>query len=121
MRAAAIMSDVEYLGPDGGRLALAFAAGCLACFTFLSMVGGFIWKLVGKTRVDRIAELEEALKEERAHCRAMEARLVDRIQALETIILFERAGQIAQGAQLAVSEVSRDVRELKRRMENEQG
>lgn len=96
MRAAAIMSDVEYLGPDGGRLALAFAAGCLACFTFLSMVGGFIWKLVGKTRVDRI-------------------------QALETIILFERTGQIAQGAQVAISEVHRDVRDLKRRMENEQG
>jgi hypothetical protein len=114
------MSDVEYLGPDGGRLALAFAAGCLACFTFLSLAGGFIWKLIGKTRVDRITELEVALKEEREHCRAMEARLVDRIQALETIILFERSGQVAQGAQGAISELHRDVRDLKRRVENGQ-
>jgi len=120
MRVAAIMSDLEYLGPDGGRLAIAFAAGCFACFTFLSTVGGFIWKLVGKTRVDRIAELEASLAEERQHCRAMEARLVDRIQSLETIVLFGRAGDVSQGAQAAISELHRDVRDLNRRLDNGQ-
>lgn len=108
--------DVDYLGAEGGRLAMAFAAGCLACFTFMMMVGSFVWKLIGKTRTDRITELEKALEKEQVHCREMEIRLGNRIQQLEAVILFERTGQVAQNAQKAISEVHADMRELKNKI-----
>jgi hypothetical protein len=97
--------STDFLGADGGRLALAFASGCVATFGFVSLLGGFFWKIMGKTRQDRIDQLEAALKDEQARCSEMEKRLVGRIEQLETILLFEVAGNVRQGAAIAIAEL----------------
>ena len=93
------MNGIDWLGEDGGKLAGAFAAGCIAAFGFLSAVGGWLWKIVGRTRQDRIDELEKAMADDRRRCDAMEQRLVQRIQNLEGML----AGTIRQDAQRIVS------------------
>lgn len=113
MRGAVAMSDVNFFGADGGRLAMAFASGCVATFAFVSAIGGFLWKMIGRSRQDRIEELTKCLDEERARCSAMEDRLVNRIEQLETILMFEMAGNTRQKAQLAIAEIRRDY-DLKR-------
>lgn len=104
MKATATM-DTDFLGADGGRLALAFASGCVAAFTFLSLLGGFFWKIMGKTRQDRIEQLEIDLKAEKAQCAEMEKRLVGRIEQLETILLFQVVGNVRQDAAIAIAEL----------------
>lgn len=97
--------SVDFLGEEGGRLAMAFAAGCVATFTFCTAIGAFIWKFAGAVRKDRITELEAALKTEAARCAEMERRLVDRVQQLEAVLLFEVAGNVRQNATLAIAEL----------------
>ena len=97
--------SVDFLGEDGGSLAMAFAAGCAATFTFCTSIGAFIWKFAGNVRKDRVTELEEALKAESARCAEMERRLVDRVQQLESVLLFEVAGNVRQNAALAIAEL----------------
>jgi hypothetical protein len=104
------MNDVDLLGADGGRLAMAFASGCVATFAFMATVGNFMWKVVGKSR---ITELEKALADEKLRCSEMETRLGDRIAQLETVLLFETVGHVRQNAQLAISELSRKISESK--------
>lgn len=118
MRVAARM-DTDFLGADGGRLALAFASGCVAAFGFLSMLGGFFWKVMGKARQDRIDQLEIDLKSEQARCAEMEKRLVGRIEQLETILLFEVAGNVRQGAAIAIAELRSAVNQRITDAENE--
>lgn len=108
MRAATTMNEIDFFGQEGGRLAAAFAAGCVAAFAFLSSIGGFIWKIIGKTRQDRIEELSKALTKEQERYAAMEDRLVRRIEQLETILIMETAGNIRQATQLSISEIRRD-------------
>lgn len=99
----------DYLGVDGGRLAMAFASGCVATFAFTAAIGGFIWQLIGKSREYRIKDLRADLVAEKERCAEMERRLVDRIQQLETLLIFETAGNVRQGAQLAITEIRREV------------
>lgn len=101
--------STDFLGADGGRLALAFASGCVATFSFVSVLGGFFWKIMGKTRQDRIDQLEKDLKDEQARCADMEKRLVGRIEQLETILLFEVVGNVRQGAAVAIAELRASV------------
>lgn len=108
MKATTTMST-DFLGADGGRLAMAFAAGCVATFTFVSGIGAFIWKFVGQTKQDRIDEISAALKNEQDRCAEMEKRLVSRIEQLETILLFEAVGNVRQGAQIAIAELRQAV------------
>lgn len=103
------MSNVDLLGVDGGRLAMAFASGCIATFAFMAGVGGFIWKLIGKTREDRISDLEKDLADEKQRCNAMETRLTDRIAQLETILLFETVGHVRNDTQVAIAELSQRI------------
>ena len=77
----------DYLGPDGGRLGLAFAAGCIAAFGFLSLIGKFIWSMIGKAKDDEITRLKAEMEADRKRCTEMEVRLVTRIQQLEGYIL----------------------------------
>lgn len=120
MRVAAQM-DTNFLGADGGRLALAFASGCVAAFSFLSLLGGFFWKIMGKTRQDRIDQLEADLKAEQSRCAEMEKRLVSRIEQLETILLFEAVGNVCQGAAVAIAELRANVERRLHDAETESG
>lgn len=106
MRIATAMNDLDWLGQDGGRLALAFAAGCVATFGFMSAVGSFLWKMIGGQRKDRITELEAALaaertaretelSEERQHCAQQLQLLSNRIQQLETMFTMHTGIKMA--------------------------
>lgn len=100
------MSDLDWLGQDGGKLAMAFAAGCVATFGFMTAIGHFLWKLIGGHRQDRIDELKATvekqkvdhareLAEERQACALQIAALTSRIQQLETIFTMHTGIQIA--------------------------
>lgn len=104
------MTDLNFLGADGGRLAMSFASGCIATFAFMSTVGAFIWGLVGKHKQDRIDQLAADLAAEKTRCTQMENRLVSRIEQLETVLLFETVGKIRQDAQISISEIHERIR-----------
>lgn len=95
MRVATAMNDLDWLGQDGGKLAMAFAAGCVATFGFMSAVGGFLWKMIGGHRKDRITELEKALSDERTNCAAQITALTARIQQLEAIFTMHTGIRVA--------------------------
>lgn len=91
------MNDIDLLGADGGRLAMAFAAGCAACYAFLRTI------FTSPLR-QRIQELEGQLVSDRERCGEMETRLVQRIQQLEGFILAMSPGHLRQDFQKAISE-----------------
>lgn len=102
------MDDLNLLGADGGRLAAAFSAGCVATAAFMSGIGTFIWKAVGGQRQDRIAELAKDLATERANCREMEQRLIRRIEQLEMMWNVETGRHAVTTTFRAVEIESRD-------------
>lgn len=95
---------LDYTGQHGGLLAMAFAAGCVACFAFCSLVGKFMWGILGKAKDDEIARLKQVMAEDRQECRDMETRLTQRIQYLEGILLMVAPGHMRQQIQTALSE-----------------
>lgn len=112
--------SIDYLGAEGGRLSMAFAAGCVAAFAFLSLVGKFIWSKIGGAKDERIGHLERQLEKQdrdaeadRRRCADMEVRLVTRIQQLEGFILAMSPGHLRQEIQAAISEhrVREDMRD----------
>lgn len=97
-------AEIDYLGPQGGLMALAFAAGCVACFSFCAIIGRFIWAIIGRAKDDEIARIKAEAEADRDRCAAMEIRLVQRIQQLEGIILTIAPGNMRQQVQAAISE-----------------
>jgi hypothetical protein len=95
---------IDYMGPQGGALALAFAAGCVACFVFCVTIGRWIWSIIGRVKDDEIAALKNSMKEDRDRCAEMEVRLVQRIQTLEGFILSMAPPSLRQSMQIALSE-----------------
>ena len=77
------MQTIDYLGPHGGELALAFAAGCVATWVFM--------KVLYDQRIIDIKASMTAQKEQcdldRRDSAISEARLWDRIRQLETILM----------------------------------
>lgn len=104
----------DYTGQHGGLLAMAFAAGCVACFAFCSLVGKFMWSILGKAKDDEIARLKQSITDDRQECRDMEIRLVQRIQYLEGILLMVAPGHMRQQIQTALSEQRIEVDQIKR-------
>lgn len=98
-------NEIDYLGAEGGRLAMAFGSGAGAAWTFSVLVGATIWRLVEKVRQNRIAELEKSLALETERCREMESRLTNRIMVLESILLQHGGGPLRQAMQAAISEL----------------
>lgn len=98
------MADVDWLGAEGGRLAVAFATGCTACFVFCLGVGRLLWGVLGKAKDDQITQLKADMVADRAQCAEMETRLVQRIQQLEGFILAMSPGHLRQQIQAAISE-----------------
>lgn len=77
------MNAVNYLGPHGGEMALAFAAGCVATWVFMKIIYD-----------QRVIEIKAAMAIQREQCdrdrvesAQSEARLWDRIKQLETILM----------------------------------
>lgn len=98
------MQELDYTGAQGGMLAMAFAAGAMAAFSFLAVIGKFLWGVVGKAKDDQIARLEKEAEDDRRRCAAMEERLIQRIQQLEGFILAMSPGPLRQEIQRALSE-----------------
>src|SRR3546814_11845846 len=84
-----VAMDIDFLGVAGGRLAMAFAAGCAATWAFLRTT------FTAPLRT-RITELEGMVAAERKRCEAMEKRLVQRIQQLEGLFLTTSPGHSRQ-------------------------
>src|SRR3546814_4909154 len=82
-----VAMDIDFLGVEGGRLAMAFAAGCAATWAFLRTT------FTAPLRT-RITELEGMVAAERKRCGAMETRLVQRIQQLEALLLTMSPGHL---------------------------
>lgn len=105
--------DIDWLGPHGGELGLAFAGGCVAAFVFLAGIGRWLWGVIDKARGGELAAKDAEiarLREQNDHdsdrCAQMETRLVQRIQQLEGFILAmaPHGGALRQEIQLAISE-----------------
>ncbi|MDR7259890.1 hypothetical protein J2X47_004096 [Sphingomonas sp. BE270] len=78
------MHDIDYTGPQGGALALAFGAGATFATAALMTVGTFIWRVFGDARIKQL-ELERAVTAENHKLEI--AGLNNRIVQLETILL----------------------------------
>lgn len=99
---------IDYLGPHGGALSMAFGAGCAAASAFWALVGRWIWPRFEKLQdaqkhllIKRIEHLEADLEEERQICRRDMAGLQNRIVALEALL----TGNVRQQVQAAISEI----------------
>lgn len=88
--AEAALPDIDYLGAQGGSLALAFAAGCAACWAFIK---AFVTGPINKSYEKRIASLEE--QNDRCEARTLQ---------LETLLFFHGPGNLRQAMQSALSE-----------------
>src|SRR3546814_19981955 len=84
-----VAMDIDFLGVEVGRLAMAFAAGCAATWAFLRTT------FTAPLRT-RITELEGMVAAERKRSEAMETRLVQRIQKLEALLLNMSPGHLWQ-------------------------
>ncbi|WP_343518085.1 hypothetical protein [Sphingomonas sp.] len=106
--------DLDYTGPQGGLLALAFAAGCVACFAFCALIGKFLWGVLEKAKDNEIACLKASAEEDRQHCREMEERLNARIASLEGALLMGVPGHLRAQVQAALSEQRYEIDQIKR-------
>lgn len=88
--------SIDYAGPEGGRLAAAFAAGCTATYVFIR---NLVMKPAIKSCHQRINELTEDRD-----------RLLRRVDTLETILLTHGSGEIRSAIQAAISELRIEVR-----------
>src|SRR3546814_20446775 len=87
-----VAMDIDFLGVEGGRLAMAFAAGCAATWAFLRTT------FTAPLRT-RITELEGMVAAERKRCEALETRLVRRIQPLGAPLPTYSTGHLWAGFQ----------------------
>lgn len=97
----AAMSDIDFLGADGGKMAASFAAGCVATWGFLQ---GFFWRGLSKSYERRIKELE-----------ADNARCEQRQGQLEALLFFHGNDGLRDQMQAVLSEQRIEMlREFKR-------
>jgi len=97
MEAAGSRVDIDWLGADGGRLAAAFGAGCMATWGFIQMA------MIGPLK-GRVSELKDDIAELKEDCRQRDERSAQRINQLETLLLLHGPGQLRQQLQAALSE-----------------
>lgn len=103
MGAARAMSELDYFGPDGGRLAMAFGTGWAACFAIMIALGGFVWRFFGKARIE---QLEKDRAADNAKCAADLQRERERINDLELLLFMHGPGELRAAMQGAMSEQS---------------
>jgi hypothetical protein len=96
MGAATQVNELDWMGAEGGRLAAAFATGCVACWTFLQ---GFFWRGIRKSYEARIKLLEE----HNDQCNQRQLQL-------ETMLWMHGPQQLRQQMQSVVSEAHIEMR-----------
>lgn len=100
---ASAVSEIDILGADGGKMAAAFASGCVATWGFIQMI------LIGPLK-KQISDLKE-------ECERRDDRSAQRINQLETLLLLHGPGQLRQELQAALSELRADPARLRERGE----
>ncbi|WP_374139368.1 hypothetical protein [Sphingomonas sp.] len=106
------MPPIDYMGPQGGALAMAFAAGCVSTATAFVAAGAALWKWFFNPRLDELkAQLKDEREEfhkqiqmERDQCERQISQLRDRIIQLETILTQHGSPSLRQAIQAAMSE-----------------
>lgn len=91
--------QVDYAGPQGGMLAMAFAAGWAVATALWMAVAGTIWKLFLEPRIKALEAVNEDARR--------------RIEQLETILMIHPPAMAAQRIQAATSEIRVDIAEIK--------
>lgn len=91
--------QVDYAGPQGGMLAMAFAAGWAVATALWMAVAGTIWKLFLEPRIKSLEEANDDYKR--------------RIEQLETILMIHPPAATAQRVQAVASEIHVDIAELR--------
>lgn len=107
------MPPIDYMGPQGGMLAMAFAAGAVSTSALLSALAALFWRMFGDTRIKALeadikamkADHEKALFAERHRCDEEIGQLRTQIVQLQTILIANGTPNIRQAIQAAVSEV----------------
>ncbi len=97
---------IDLGGADGGSLAAAFAAGAAATWGFIR---AFISGPIAKQYEARIRLLEA----DNTQCRADMTDCRERIRDLEVLLTANGFGPLRQQVQKAVSEVRRDIKNLR--------
>lgn len=92
-----LVSSPDFLGIDGGRMALSFGAGCAAAWAFISK---FVAAPTRKALDKRIQELEES-----------HARCEERALRLETMLWMHGPQQLRQDIQRVISEEHMEMRD----------
>src|SRR3546814_16124095 len=92
-----VAMDIEFLGVEGGRLAMAFEAGYAATWAFLRTT------FPAPLRT-RITELEGIVAAARKRCEARDTRLVKRIQKLKVILPILSPGHCVPASPRGYSE-----------------
>jgi len=92
---------IDLTGPEGGRLGMAFAAGCTATWVF---VRNLVMKPAIKSCHQRIADLEKMLEQAREDYREQLAFDRARISQLETVLLTSGNQELRAAMQRALSE-----------------
>lgn len=106
------MPPIDYMGPQGGALAMAFAAGALSASGLLSGLGGLFWRMFGDKRIKALETELTNLKAAHAADRAEERRRCDheideirqQLTMFQTIVLTSGSPALRQAMQAAVSE-----------------
>lgn len=96
--------SIDYTGAHGGQLAMAFAAGWVACAAICTALGAFLWKILGKAKDEQIASLIKTIEKNEERCAETIDALSNRVQQLETLLLIHSSGPLRQDLQKAISE-----------------
>ncbi|MBO9624179.1 MAG: hypothetical protein J7500_15835 [Sphingomonas sp.] len=104
------MHDIDYTGPQGGMMGMAFAGGWAIATALWLAVGGVIWRFFVEPR---IKQLEKDRTDDQAKCREETDRLRDRILQLETLLMLHGPQQLRQAMQAVASEARVEIRELR--------
>ena len=118
------MPPIDYMGPQGGMLAMAFAAGAMAAAGFLSGIGALFWRIFGDKRIKALeadivsmraeqarsieaikVEHTKSLMAERHRCDEEIDQLRMQVTQLQTILIANGNANMRQAVQASISEI----------------
>lgn len=94
------MPNIDYSGPHGGLLAIAFGAGWMVATALWLAVGGVIWRYFIEPRIKTLE--------------ADRQRLEARVGQLETMLMLHGPQELRRAMQAVASEAHTEVHELRR-------
>ena len=104
------MPPIDYMGPQGGALAMAFAAGAVSASGLLSGIGALFWRLFGDKRIKALeadiialkADHAQSLAAERHRCDEEIDQLRTQITQLQTILIANGSPGLRHAVQAAI-------------------